>query len=244
MNSASPPQSWRIKLFPKSYVPVLLQDILDALPSLKSPPEDVTRPEEHLNRQLYTLLMRNRRYYSGPIEPSYEHWLPDLKGRVDFCFKCGKGTETYFAVEAKRLFITYPNGKKADLLQAYIDEGMMRFIKGRYAPFQESSAMLAYVFDATCAEARSRVKAAIENRRHELRLTADFGTSALKVKPPIDETRHVLESKPFVIYHIFAQLSPRHADNLGDLGVLAVNHLCADGTEVVHPVSSGHREER
>ena len=101
--------------------------------------------------------------------------------------------------------------------------------------------MLAYVFDATCAEARSRVKAAIENRRHELRLTADFGTSALKVKPPIDETRHVLESKPFVIYHIFAQLSPRHADNLG---VLAVNHLCADGTEVVHPVSSGHREER
>ena len=70
--------------------------------------------------------------------------------------------------------------------------------------------MLAYVFDVTCAEARSRVKTAVENRRHELRLTADFGESTLKVKPPVDETRHDLDSKVFVIYHIFAQLSPRH----------------------------------
>jgi hypothetical protein len=210
MNPAEPSVSWLIELFPRSYVSVVLQDILDALPRLKSPPGDVTRPEEHLTGQLYDLIKRNRRYYSGPLEPSIEHWLPDRESRVDIRFSCGKGQETYFVVEAKRLFTTYPGGAKADLLQPYIDEGMMRFIGGRYACYQEASAMLGYVFDVTCADARCRVKAAVEKRRHDLHLTGDFSPSALAVAPPVDETKHALCSKTFTLYHLFAQLSPRY----------------------------------
>ena len=210
MNPACPGLSWRIELFPESYIPVVIQDILDALPHLRNPPEAISRQEEHLTGQLFDLIKRNARYYSGPLEPSIEHWLPDRESRVDIRFSCGKGQETYFVVEAKRLFAAYPGGAKADMLQADIDEGMMRFIGGRYAPFQEASAMLAYVFDVTCADARCRVKAAVEKRRPDLHLTGDFEPSALAVSPPIDETRHALHSKPFVIYHMFAQLSPRY----------------------------------
>lgn len=86
----------------------------------------------------------------------------------------------------------------------------MRFIGARYAPHQQASAMLAYVFDVTCADARNAVKTAVEKRRHDLHLTGDFEPSALAVSPSIDETRHALHSKPFVIYHMFAQLSPRY----------------------------------
>ncbi|MBM4088176.1 MAG: hypothetical protein FJ276_01910 [Planctomycetes bacterium] len=210
MKPAEPSPSWLIALFPQSYVPVVLQDILDALPRLKTPPEEATRPEEHLTGQLYSIVKGNARYYSGPLEPSIEHWLPDQESRVDIRFSCGKGQETYFVVEAKRLFTTYPGGARADLLQPYIDEGMMRFIGGRYAPYQQASAMLAYVFDVTCAEARCAVKTAVEKRRRDLRLTGDFGPSALVVTPPVDETKHALRAKTFTLYHLFAQLSPRH----------------------------------
>jgi len=207
MNPAEPSPAW-VELFPRSYVPVVLQDILEALPRLKSPPEGATRPEEHLTGQLFDLIKRNRHYYSGPLEPSIEHCLPDRESRVDIRFSCGKGLETYFVVEAKRLFITYPGGKRADLLQPYIDEGMMRFIGGRYAPYQQASAMLAYVFDVTCTDARCAVKAAVEKRRCDLYLTGDFGPSPLAVTPPVDETKHALRAKTFTLYHLFAQLSP------------------------------------
>jgi hypothetical protein len=210
MNPAEPSPAWLIELFPRSYVPDVIQDILDALSFLKLPPEDASRPEEHLTGQLFDIIKRKRRYLSGPLEPSIEHWLSDRESRVDFRFSCGKGLETYFVVEAKRLFTTYPGGASADLLQAYIDKGMMRFIGGRYAPFQEASAMLGYVFDVTCADARCRVKTAVEKRRHNLHLVGDFGPSPLAVTPPVDETNHALCSKTFTLYHLFAQLSPRY----------------------------------
>lgn len=215
MNPAEPSPSWLIELFPQSYVPVVLQDILDALPRLNSPPEGATRPEELLTGQLYDLIKRNQRYYSGPLEPSIEHWLPDRDSRVDIRFSCGKGLETYFVVEAKRLFTTYPGGAKADPLQAYIDRGMMRFIGGRYAPFQEASAMLGYVFEVTCADARCRLKAAVEKRRQDLHLTGDFGPSLLAVTPPVDETNHALCARTFTLYHLFAQPSPRYGARQG-----------------------------
>lgn len=123
MNPACPGLSWRIELFPESYIPVVIQDILDALPHLRNPPEAISRQEEHLTGQLFDLIKRNARYYSGPLEPSIEHWLPDRESRVDIRFSCGKGLETCFVVEAKRLFTTYPGGTKAELLKAYIDEG-------------------------------------------------------------------------------------------------------------------------
>ncbi len=210
MKPAFPGVSWRIELFPESYIPVVIQDILDALPLLKNPPEATSRQEEHLTGQLYAIIKRNLRYFTGPIEPSIEHNLPDQESRVDLRFSCGKGQETYFVVEAKRLFVAYPKGAKADLLQAYIDEGMMRFIGERYAPYQQASAMLGYVFEVSCADARRAVKAAVEKRCQDLHLTGTFESSALGVSPPIDETRHTLRSKSFIIYHIFAQLAPRY----------------------------------
>ncbi len=210
MNPACPGLSWRIELFPESYIPIVIQDILDALPHLRNPPEAISRQEEHLTGQLYGIIKGHARYYSGPLEPSIEHWLTDQESRVDIRFSCGKGQETYFVVEAKRLFTAYPGGARADLLQAYIDEGMMRFIGARYAPHQQASAMLGYVFEVACADARNAVKTAVEKRCHDLHLTGAFEPSALPVSPPIDETRHALHSKPFVIYHMFAQLSPRY----------------------------------
>jgi len=205
-----PDPNW-IELFPISDIPIIIQDVLDTTPHLKSPPDGEKRPEEYVSRQVYDHLRRNKWYYTGPLTPSIEHWLPNLDSRTDIIFFCAKGQETYFVVEAKRLFVTFPAGKKVDLIKDYIDKGMMRFIESRYAPYQQASAMIGYVFNDSCATARRVVKIAIEKQRTKTYLTGDYGVSVLPVKPPVDETHHDVAGKPFTLYHLFIKLNPCYA---------------------------------
>lgn len=84
-----------------------------------------------------------------------------MNGRADIRITCGQGIDTDFIVEAKRLFLKRPNGRLNSLVAAYTgEEGMMRFVTGKYAPYQQSSAMLGYVYDIDLAEAqkKSRLK--------------------------------------------------------------------------------------
>jgi len=198
-----PDLSW-IELFPQKNIHIIIQDILDTLPKLTKPPKSCMRPEEHLTQQLHNKVKQNQRYYTGPLSPSIEHWISD-ESRTDMLFLCGKGQETYFAVEAKRLFITYPGGKKADLIKEYIDDGMMRFIKGRYAPYQLSSAMLGYVFDVSCSKVREVLGHALV-KRTDLSLVGTLEKSLLPVTPPVDETQHALEKGIFTLYHLFVKI--------------------------------------
>jgi len=198
-----PDSSW-ISLFPPEYTPIIIQDILDILPKLTRPPKSCARPEEDLTRQLWNKVRRNQRYYTGPLDPSIEHWATDV-GRTDLLFKCGKGQETYFAIEAKRLFVTYPSGKKASLIKEYIDEGMMRFVTGHYAQHQRSSAMLGYVFDMPCSKAREMLGEAL-SKRADLFLSGSLSPSPLPVTPPIEETRHALKKRDFTLYHLFTKV--------------------------------------
>ena len=92
----------RPRLFKKSLIPVIVQDVLDACKSLKAPPKGEKRPEEDLSKQVYRQLLRIPRYSTGPLEPHLESWLPDIESRADIRFSCGAGIHTYFIFEAKR----------------------------------------------------------------------------------------------------------------------------------------------
>lgn len=198
----------RPRLFKKSLIPVIVQDVLDACKSLQAPPKGEKRPEEDLSKQVYRQLLRIPRYTFGPLEPHIESCLPDLESRADIRFSCGAGIHTYFIFEAKRLFVTHPGGKSATLVTEYIHEGMMRFVVGRYAPNQQASAMLGYVFGVTVIEAKSKVSLAIESERAKLCLKNGYKASTLPVTPPVDETHHDVQGKPFTLYHLYAAVPP------------------------------------
>jgi len=198
----------RPRLFKKSLIPVIVQDVLDAFKSLRAPPKGEKRPEEDLSKQVYRQLLRIPRYTFGPLEPHIESCLPDLESRADIRFSCGAGIHTYFIFEAKRLFVTHPGGKTVSLVSEYIHEGMMRFIVGRYAPYQQASAMLGYVFEVAVNDARNKVALSIENEREKLCLKNGYKTSSLPVTPPVDETRHDVQGKPFTLYHLYASIPP------------------------------------
>ena len=195
------------RLFPNSYISTIVQDVLDVCQNLTTPPKNAKRPEEHVSKQLYRLLLRNPRYQDGPLEPHFESWLPDLSNRPDIRFSCGQGVYTYFLFEAKRLFVTFPRGKKDSLIPEYIEQGMMRFVAGRYAPDLHAGAMLGYVFMAVLAEAREKVQDAVSSHSSKLCLVTPMQASALPVTPQVDESLHTVKGKPFTLYHLLVPVS-------------------------------------
>lgn len=202
-----------VKLFPTDDIPRIIQNILDCCEKLTR--SESGEKENKLSERLYKALLRYTEYHTGPIQPHIESATvicedeePDITGRVDINFYCGRGIQTYFAVEAKRLYVTYPSGKLAALVSDYIDDGMMRYVKGQYSSKMISAAMLGYVFDKPLAAARSALSAAVSQKKQDLRLP-EGGTwreSQLTISPPIDETQHELSQGPFTVFHILTQV--------------------------------------
>jgi len=199
-------------LFPEDDVAVIVQDVLDCSRDLPRPGVTEKRPEEFLSKEVFLRLTRIPRYRIGPLQPGMESWLPDAAHRGDIQFSCGRGLETYFLIEAKRLFITYPNtGRKDSLVPEYIAEGMMRFVNRHYAPFQHRSAMLGYVFDEALANANRRLAHGIQSRQQDLRLSSPHQPSTLPVKPRVYETRHDLNDVLFTLYHLLVAIPANSA---------------------------------
>lgn len=197
-----------VNLFPAEDIPRIIQNILMCVDTLsrKFPGEK----ENDLTKRLYKDLCRNPEYRRGPIVPLWESWLvnltesdPEITGRADILFLCG-GLETYFLIEAKRLFVTYPAGGKKHLVTDYINDGMMRYLTGQYASKMTEGAMLGYVCDSTIPVAKKALSSEVAKESVKLRLskTGAWQTSSLAVIPPVDETRHDLDDRTFTIYHI------------------------------------------
>lgn len=201
-----------VKLFPEEEIPRIIQNILDCCETLtrQAPHEN----ENSLSRRLFKKLMRFPEYHIGPVVPHWESWIVNVSeedvaitGRGDILF-CGGGVQTYFLVEAKRLFVTFPGGDKRSLLKEYITDGMMRFVTGQYASKMNAGAMLGYVFDKSLGDAKVALSAAVNEEKTKLKITHDgeWQESDIAVNPPVDETRHSLDQGDFNIYHILTDI--------------------------------------
>lgn len=201
------------RLFPFEDIPRIIQNILSCCATLSR--QIPGEKENDLTRRLYIQLCRFPEYRVGPIVPYPESATvvidddePELTGRADIIFTCSLGLETYFAVEAKRLFVTYPSGKSASLVTGYINDGMMRYVTGQYASKMTEGAMLGYVCDNTVPDARSILAQAVTKESVKLHLATDgvWQESTLEVSPSIDETRHDLMHRRFTMYHILTKV--------------------------------------
>ena len=200
-------------LFPADDIPRIIQNILNCCEKLTR--SERGEKENKLSERLYKALLKYTEYHTGPIQPHIEAATvicedeePDITGRVDINFYCGRGIQTYFAVEAKRLYVTYPSGKLAALVSDYIDDGMMRYVKGQYSSKMISAAMLGYVFDKPLIDARSVLSAVVSQKKKTLKLSEEgaWCESQLAVNPSIDETQHELSQGPFTMFHILTQV--------------------------------------
>lgn len=198
------------RLFPHQHIPIILSSICQAGKSVSKKSEQDR--EDWITRRLCIQLIRIPVFRDGPlgIHPKQEIVSSDPQedgaaGEIDILVSCGLGFQVYFAIEAKRLRFRTPGGRFKLGNDEYVNNGMMRFIRGQYAPFMETGAMLGYVFDGDTATARSDVDGYIRPRARELMLKDPGELIKSKIVPEefVDETNHDLADRSFTIYHIF-----------------------------------------
>ncbi|HBJ82533.1 MAG TPA: hypothetical protein DDZ88_01385 [Verrucomicrobiales bacterium] len=140
----------------------------------------------------------------------YERQQPKEKplGRTDVVFLFSTGSRKpwpYFAIECKRLHVTFLSGLRL-LINEYVTghQGMMCFIEQRYSRGLGHGAMMGYVFDGKVDAARESVAQSI--RQHHDKLQAnhqgEMQPSALSIAE-IHETHHQIGDRLFVLHHLF-----------------------------------------
>ncbi|MCP4628948.1 MAG: hypothetical protein GY850_36390 [bacterium] len=197
-------------LFPKRHIPIILISILQAGENLRK--KTANDLEDWISRRLYWRLIRIYPFRDGPLDIRLQPEIVSVDsdenapaGKIDFVVSCGIGAEIYFAIEAKRLRVRSTSGKMNAGNDDYVNAGMMRFVSGQYAPFMKTGAMLGYVYDRDINKARSGVANYIKNKGKKLKLTSPKQLTRASILPDkaIYETRHGLNKRSFLIYHVF-----------------------------------------
>ena len=197
-------------LFPKRHIPIILISILHAGDNLRK--KTANDLEDWISRRFYWRLIRIYPFRDGPLDIRLQPEIVSVDsdenapaGKIDFVVSCGLGAEIYFAIEAKRLRVRSISGKMDAGNDDYVNDGMMRFVSGQYAPFMNAGAMLGYVYDRDITKARSGLEGYIKSREKELKLTSPKQLTRASILPDraIYETRHGLTKRSFLIYHIF-----------------------------------------
>lgn len=196
------------QLFPQNHIPTVLDSLLEAGVTLRK--KTANDHENWISRRLYRRVIRIFPFRDGPLDIRLQ---PEIvatdsdenraSGQVDFLVSCGLGAEIYFAIEAKRLRVRSTSGKMDAGNDDYVNDGMMRFVTGQYAPFMNTGAMLGYVYDGDINKARSGVASYIAGEATTLSLMGRFVRSSILSQKLIDETQHALKNRSFTIYHLF-----------------------------------------
>ncbi len=198
------------RLFPQKRIKRVISAVLHAGSFVKK--ETNSDREDDITAQLHERLILSYPFRDGPLSIQRQPEIPasgpktDYRyGQVDLLVPTELGYQVYFAIEAKRMRYFSPNGSFIPGNSAYVKDGMMRFVTGRYAALMGSGAMLGYVFDGQTDQARYDIDQFIQGKANELRLKAPkrFRPSKLLPGKSIDETHHDLTKRHFTIYHIF-----------------------------------------
>lgn len=195
-------------LFPEVEIDFILDAVLRCGNRLKK--MHTMEPETHVSKRLCAYLFQDAKLRERPIEVSWEPYAWNHKGkvvgRIDIWFKYSTGSWKpwpYFALEAKRLHVTFPSGWRP-LIGGYVtgNQGMRCFTEERYARELQFGGMLGYVYDGKVDAAREGVATAIKRASTKLKCDPVF-RSASRCGSVIGTTAHRVGRGEFIIYHLF-----------------------------------------
>lgn len=201
------PDLWA-DLFPENLVPDIIDLVVNTWGDFPSPAADEL--EVPITRRFCCELIKRQEARLLPfrIEPESSVLDVDLaeeKGRIDIRLSHGYRHNVYFAIECKRLNV-FSKGKRRSLAGEYVDEGMTRFVTGKYAKDLDKGAMVGYVMDGKLGDAIKSVQVSIEGRRSELRMTRGATLMPSTIRPKLQQvkqTEHKQGKTALLIHHIF-----------------------------------------
>ena len=125
----------------------------------------ITWDEDTISGALYNEMWeaKKRLGITGPPqiinEPASRKDRKSLKpdGFIDFQMGYGWGEDEYFGIECKRISSS-TEGKDQKLATYYVNEGIMRFIKGTYSPNHDCAAMIGFIIDGKLKDCIDRIQ--------------------------------------------------------------------------------------
>lgn len=151
-----------------------------------------------------------RSWFLFPEIPITDPTFGTQTGRNDLRFyhRCIPGQRNFFTVECKRLRVTTDSGFR-HLTNEYVDEGLQRFVDGKYAADLSCGAMLGYVMDNQVALALASVRDEINARPRPLKMKAGLKcpSSILPGNPFSAESHHHRANGEFKAYHLLVGVS-------------------------------------
>ncbi len=193
--------------FPKDYVPLVYQLIIDVWPCVKKG-ADLLEPRitRDLRHKLINHKDRSKHFFRIGRESCVDDTSGEETGRIDLSFFHGYDEHVYFSIECKRLLVARKDGSTSALASEYVSEGMLRYFNGQYAVGLDRGGMLGYVMDADVPKARANVVASIERNRGMLRMEADASSEPSRIlhnDRRMFDTSHTQPSgKAFLIHHL------------------------------------------
>lgn len=199
--------------FDDDYLAEIVSTIAGAWARMKKPTRGDL--EDKITFRLVGRIQNDPDFQALPYDLAAQHWLlgldGELLGRLDIHFKHRSSGRDYFALEAKRLHVQYPAGKRSTEYHTYAgDAGMMAFLVGQYSIDMPAGGMLGYVMDGLTDQAWSGLTGRIEASRETLRMEQTWTlarsslSSAISATPGahLGETEHALEKRRFRILHL------------------------------------------
>ena len=113
------------------------------------------------------------------------------------------GQTVFFTVECKRLRVSTGTGI-SQLADKYVEEGVQRFVDGRYSFGLPCGGMVGYVMDNEMSKAFAAVQAAVKSKRKKVRLRAKSLRVPSVVLPKYQwsaDTGHTTKDGDFAVHH-------------------------------------------
>lgn len=114
------------------------------------------------------------------------------------------GQKVFFTVECKRLRVKTKSGI-SHLADKYVEDGIQRFVDGRYSAELPCGGMVGYVMDNKVSEAFDAVQAAIKSGRKKLKIPAKGTCNPSAVLPKYEwsaDTHHRRSRGRFKLHHV------------------------------------------
>ena len=209
MSVIGDPSLWS-DLFPDQLIPDILDLVLDTWRCFEKPSPNEWEVPISLRFCSSLCNMKNKNqdlpFTIWPESSIRDSTTGEEISRIDIRFLHGYKENVYFAFECKRLRVPYGSKIRSYATEYVGADGMMCFITGKYSKGLIAGGMMAYVMDGKINSAIRDVNSAILKKCIELRMFVCKGLSSSSIKPDqpaLKETRHDIDSKDFVIHHIF-----------------------------------------
>jgi hypothetical protein len=199
----------RRKLFPNGFAGEVMRHVLETWNSFS--PHHQVRQETRITAVFRDALIKayvaaGRSWFITLEDPITEPDFGTEMGRNDLRFYPPNhhGQTIFFTLECKRLRVTTKSGLK-HLADKYADEGIQRFVEGRYSAGLPCGGMVGYVMDNDDSKAFASVRSQIESKRVALKMPSKNGMRVPSAVLPDHEwsadTFHTRTDGKFAVHH-------------------------------------------